>query len=202
MASVACIAAAGALGLAVARWMQRRGAPRGACIATIAFGMVNPLVWEAVRGGTPEQVIAGVLCTGLVLAALRSRIGVGLVLTAVAVSFVALVHSPLSVVLAVPLGAAWWRSPRRTPDDALALLALLLLPAAILDPADHVPFLLSLTAWEGLVHRRVPVVSMGCAIAATWSFAAAAVPVALWLAVRLYVPRRRFRRSIARPIPV
>ena len=64
----------------------------------------------------------------------------------------------------MPLSLAWWFSRRRTPDDALGLLALLFLLRCLLDPVDnayyHVPFLLSLTAWEGLVRRGPPLVSI------------------------------------------
>ena len=46
----------------------------------------------------------------------------------------------------------------------LALLALLFLLRCLLDPVDnayyHVPFLLSLMAWEGLVRRGLPLVSI------------------------------------------
>ena len=62
------------------------------------------------------------------------------------------------------MSAAWWFSPRPTPDDALALLALLFLVRCLVDPVDnashYVPFLLSLLAWEGLVRRRLPLVSI------------------------------------------
>ena len=55
-------------------------------------------------------------------------------------------------------------SRRRTPDDVLALLALLFLLRCLLDPVDnayyHVPFLLALVAWEGLTRRGPPVVSL------------------------------------------
>ena len=71
---------------------------------------------------------------------------------------------PLIVALALPLSAAWWFSRRRTPDDVLGLLALLFLVRCLLDPVDnayyHVPFLLSLMAWEGLARRGLPLVSI------------------------------------------
>ena len=74
-----------------------------------------------------------------------------------------LVH-PAIVLLAVPLTLLWWRSPRRTPDDVLALLALLFLMRSLLDPVNnayyHVPFLLALIAWEGLTRRGPPLLSL------------------------------------------
>jgi hypothetical protein len=316
LGSIPCVAAAGVLGLAIARWMERRGVSRGACVATIAFSMVNPLTWEALTMGHPEELLAAALCVGAVLAALRShswrtgvllglalatkqwaviavlpvlaalparRLRVALVAGAVAAALTLplvagnlsgfserthqaayggrtvhlwnvlwplaesehraisigddervvtvkaipqwLAHTmhPLIVALAVPFAAAWWFRRRRTPDDALALLALLFLLRSLLDPVNnayyHVPFLLSLTAWEALVWRRPPLVSMLCsatiyyAIAkAGWTddlalrnalYLAATVPVAAWLTVRLYVPMRAPRPAAARqPMPV
>jgi hypothetical protein len=125
----------------------------------------------------------------------------------------------LIVALALPLSAAWWFSRRRTPDDALALLALLFLLRAVLDPVNnlyyHVPFLLSLTAWEALARRGIPLASILCSATiyytlykAGWTgdlalrnalYLAATLPAAAWLSVRLYAPRRAPRRSVSRP---
>jgi hypothetical protein len=73
LGSIPCVAAAGVLGLAIARWMERRGASRAACIATVVFSMVNPLTWEALALGHPEELLGGALCAGAVLAALRGH---------------------------------------------------------------------------------------------------------------------------------
>ena len=73
-------------------------------------------------------------CVGAVLAALRGRstraallLGLAAALAAPFVAGNLSLMDPLIVALALPLSAAWWFSPRRTPDDALALLALLFL---------------------------------------------------------------------------
>jgi hypothetical protein len=125
----------------------------------------------------------------------------------------------LIVLIAVPLTVAWWRSRRRTPDDALALLALLFLLRSLLDPVNnayyHVPFLLSLTAWEGLARRGPPVVSMLCSVTVYYSiykagwtddialrnafYLAATLPVGVWLGLRLYAPRQPRRMHLPRP---
>jgi hypothetical protein len=303
LGSIPCVAAAGVLGLAIARWMERRGASRAACIATVVFSMVNPLTREVLALGHPEELLGGALCVGAVLAALRGRstraglllglalatkqwaliavlpvlaaapakrlhvaVLAGAVAAVLTVPLVAgnlsgfsetaklaahggesvhpwnllwplagtedrmisigdeervvtvrvipawLAHltHPLIVALALPLSAAWWFSRRRTPDDVLGLLALLFLLRCLLDPVDnvyyHVPFLLSLMAWEGLVRRGLPLVSILSSVAiyytinkAGWTddlalrnafYLAATLPVAVSLAVRLYVPRR------------
>ena len=94
------------------------------------------------------------------LAALRGHstragllLGLALALAAPLVAGNLSLTDPLIVALALPLSAAWWFSRRRTPDDVLALLALLFLLRCLLDPVDnayyHVPFLLSLTGMGG-----------------------------------------------------
>ena len=128
---------------------------------------------------------------------------------------------PLIVLLAAPLTALWWTSRRRFPDDALALLALLFLLRCLLDPVNnayyHVPFLLSLVAWEGLTRRGAPVVSLLCGAAiyytiykAGWTddiaarnglYLLATLPAGVWLAARLYVPSRRLHSRAARAWP-
>ena len=314
LGTIPCLMAAGLLGLALARRMRRRGQPLAACAAAAALCLVNPLTWEAIRLGHPEELLGGALCVGAVLAALRGRTlpaavllglalatkqwaviavlpvlaaaparrvslfavatGIALLLTVPLVlgnpaSFsgateqaawagervhpfnavwplappedrvisvgdgqslvtvrvlprwlAGLMH-PLIVLLAVPLTVLWWRSGRRTPDDVLALLALLFLLRCLLDPVNnayyHVPFLLSLVAWEGLTRRGPPVVSLLSAAAiyytiykAGWIddiaarnalYLLATLPVGVWLAVRLYAPSPALRRR-AWPAPV
>jgi len=279
--------------------------------------MVNPLTWQALALGHPEELLGGALCVGAVLAALRGHAGraglllglalatkqwaliavlpalaaaptqrlrVGVVAATVAAAltlplvagnvsgfseraqqaasggrtvhlwnvlwplagsedrrievgddertvtvrvippWVAHLTHPLIVALALPLSAAWWLSRRRTPDDALALLALLFLLRCLLDPVDnayyHLPFLLSLIAWEGLARRGPPLFSALCALAVHYAivkagwiddlalrnalYLAATVPVAAWLGARLYLPRGSLRRGLARtrlPVP-
>jgi Glycosyltransferase family 87 len=312
LGSSSCVAAAGLLGFAVARCMERRGASRAACIATIAFSMVNPLTWEALRLGHPEELLGAALCVGAVLAALRGhgaragvllglalatkqwaliavlpvlaaaperRMRVAIVAAAVAIALTLplaagnlsgfsdttrqaawggervhpwnalwpvaaiedrvisigeeervvtvrvlptwLAHAmhPLIVLIAIPFSVVWWFSRRRTPDDALALLALLFLFRSLLDPVNnvyyHLPFVLSLAAWEGVVWRRPPLVSMLCSAAiyyaiykAWWTddialrnaiYLLATLPVGVWLVLRLYVPQRRPSPRLAQP---
>lgn len=261
LGSIPCVAAAGLLGLSIARWMERRGASRAACIATIVFSMVNPLTQEALSQGHPEELLGGASCAGAVLAAMRGRstraalllglalvtmqwaliavlpvlaaaptrrlrvaVVAGAIAAALTVPLVAgnlSLTQPLIVALALPLSAAWWFSRRRTPDDVLGLLALLFLLRCLLDPVDnayhHVPFLLSLIAWEGLVRRGLPLVSILSSVTIYYAinragatddlalrnafYLAATVPVAVWLAVMLYVPRRALRRRVARRAP-
>jgi len=314
LGTIPCLVAVGLLGLALAGLMRRRGQRPAACAAAAALCLVNPLTWEAIRLGHPEELLGGALCVGAALAALRGRwlaagalLGLALAtkqwaviavlpvvaaaparrlgLVAVTVAVAGLLTAPLLfgnatsfsktaeqaahsgervhpfnavwplaptedrviavgddqsvvtvrvlplsvsrllhpaiVLLALPLTALWWFSRRRTPDDALALLALLFLLRCLLDPVDnayyHVPFLLALVAWEGLTRRGAPIISLATAAAvyyaiykAGWTddvaarnaiYLLATVPVGLWLAARLYLPSRRLRSRAARSWP-
>lgn len=187
------------LGLALAGRMRRRGQPRAAYVTAGLLCVVNPLTWEALRLGQPEELLGGALCVGAVLAARRGRtigatvlLGLALVL---ATNWWA-VLDPVIVLAAIPLTALWRCSPRRTPDDVLGLLALLFLTRGLLDPVneayDFVPFLLALIAWEGLTRRGLPFASLLSSAAILNPLLT--VPVGVWLAVRLYVPSRKLPR--------
>jgi hypothetical protein len=130
--------------------------------------------------------------------------------------WVATISHPLIVLIAVPLGLALWCRRDRRPDDALLLLTLLLLLRCVLDNWDneyyHLPFLVSLIAWETRRRPGVPVLSVavtlllgltfwtqfdaiyaGSAAHAPLYFAlyvAWVLPLAGWLALRLLTPGR------------
>jgi hypothetical protein len=138
-----------------------------------------------------------------------------------------LIPHPLIVVLALPLSLLYWRRrDRLRPEDALGLLALLLLLRCVLDPWNmvyyHVPFLLSLAAWEGLRRRGLPVLTLiaatalwlifdrvapgGSASAWNAAYLAWSVPFAALIAVRLYAPgllhRVGERLGTSRPVRI
>ena len=133
--------------------------------------------------------------------------------------------SPIrSIVLAgLPLGLLFWRRRRAlTAEDALGLLALLLLLRCLLDPWNndyyHAPFLLALLSWEALARSgwpRLTVLAGGRAgahvprlgahlhraVRAGGSLGAGylcwAVPLAGWIAMPLFAPRPAMRSSRA-----
>jgi hypothetical protein len=89
-------------------------------------------------------------------------------------AWVPVVSHPLIVVAGIGLGVALWRRRDRRPEDALLLLAVVLLLRCVLDSWNneyyHVPFLVALVAWE-VVHRRgLPYLSLGVALAAGLTF--------------------------------
>jgi hypothetical protein len=79
--------------------------------------------------------------------------------------WLAVVSHPLIIALSLPLTAlCWLLRQRRRPNQALLLLALLLLVRCVLDPWNLsyycLPFLLALVAWESSSADRPPVASL------------------------------------------
>jgi len=120
------------------------------------------------------------------------------------------VSRPLIVLVAAALALAWWRRPRERRIDALALLALVFLLRCLLDPWDAVyyaiPAIFALAAWEGLANRQPPVLALGATVL-TWitfqelpgrvdpdlqslAYLAWSIPLAAWVALRVFGPRR------------
>ncbi|HEX6457648.1 MAG TPA: glycosyltransferase 87 family protein [Thermoleophilaceae bacterium] len=76
---------------------------------------------------------------------------------------------PLILMAGFALALAWWRLRRGAPrEDALLLLALILLVRCLLDPITngyyHLPFLMALAAWEGLRRRGAPLLTPAAAL--------------------------------------
>jgi hypothetical protein len=123
---------------------------------------------------------------------------------------------PVIVLAGIPLGLLFWRRRRTLErEDALGLLALLLLIRCIADPWNndyyHAPFLLALLSWEALARDGWPrlTVFAGAALAATFpatlvtmsqmsaeplryclGYLVWALPLTAWLALSLFAPAR------------
>ncbi len=130
------------------------------------------------------------------------------------------VTHPLIVGLAVPLSLLWARRAARRPwEDALLLMALLFLLRCVLDPWNNsyyaLPCVLSLLAWEVLRFQRAPVMSLALTMVtwATWqwlpfrispdlqslTYLAWSLPLAAFMAWRLYGPEPSPSAALARP---
>ena len=126
----------------------------------------------------------------------------------------ALTH-PAIVLAGIPLGLLFWLRRRNAREDALGLLALLLLIRSLADPWNidyyHAPFLLALLSWEAVARDGWPrlTVFAGAALATTFpatlvtmsqmsadplryslGYLVWAVPLAGWIALSLYAPAR------------
>ena len=138
------------------------------------------------------------------------------------------VAHPLILLVAPALTLAWWR--RRSAvrlEDALALLALIFTLRAMLDPWNVIyyviPGLFALVAWEGVVLRRAPAVSLLVSVLAWLTFwtlpahvspdaqsifyVAWSIPLAAGLGLRVFAPARfdalaaRMRRPLSERPP-
>jgi hypothetical protein len=129
-------------------------------------------------------------------------------------SWVATISHPLIVATALPMTLLCARQRRRRArrpgNEALLLLALVLLIRCVLDPWDMsyywLPFLLALVAWESLTFERPPVLALAGSFAAwflfQWAlpshgfspdmqsllFLALAIPTLIAITLGLYAP--------------
>jgi hypothetical protein len=79
--AVPCLLAVVALGLALGRRLADAGQPQAVQAMVVGLAVVNPLTFRALHWGHPEELLAGALCVGAVLAALRERqVAAGLLL--------------------------------------------------------------------------------------------------------------------------
>jgi hypothetical protein len=72
--SIPCVSAVVALGMVLRRRVAAAGLPAAAGIAVAAAVVLNPGVIRALSWGHPEEILAGALCVGALLAALDGRI--------------------------------------------------------------------------------------------------------------------------------
>jgi hypothetical protein len=79
------------------------------------------------------------------------------------------ISHPLILAAGFALALLWWHRRRDAqPEDALLLLALVMLVRCLLDPMTnsyyHLPFLMSLAAWEGLRRRGAPLLTVSATL--------------------------------------
>jgi hypothetical protein len=122
LGTIPCLVSVGLLGLVLAGLMRRRGQPPWTCASAALLCLVNPLTWEAIRLGHPEELLAASLCVGAALLALRGRpLAAGIVLG------LALGTKQWAVIAALPALAAAparrWRLVLAAGIVALALTA-------------------------------------------------------------------------------
>lgn len=133
LGSFPCLVAAGLLGVALARMMERRGASRLAQAAVIFFSVVNPVSSRAVYFEHPEEVLGAALLTGAAVAGIQRRPWLAAILLALSLANKqwAVIGAP-AVILIVVLANE--RERLRKPAIALVGVGLaLLVPLLIVD---------------------------------------------------------------------
>ena len=125
---IPCLAALGLAGLELARAMSRRGAGSGACAAAAVICVVNPLTWEALRLGHPEELLATAFVVVATLYAAEGRsLAAGIALG------LALATKQWAAIAVLPVLAVAPTRRIRLGAIALALVAVLTLPVVIGD---------------------------------------------------------------------
>jgi hypothetical protein len=140
-------------------------------------------------------------------------------------AWIGTISHPLIVLLGIPLGWLFWRRRRYVgAHEVLGLFALLMLLRCLLDPWNndyyHAPLLLSLLAWEALGRDGWPRLTLLASAALALTFPASvdsmsalsadslrycvtylawALPLAGWLAMAVFAPRRLARLTRALP---
>jgi hypothetical protein len=120
------------------------------------------------------------------------------------------ISRPLMLLLGIGLALLFWRfAKRRPPSDALLVLALVFLLRCLMDPLamsyHHVPFLVTVAAWETLRRRGLPVITVysalalwalgrwvaptGDGVAMNRAYLAWALPIAAYMAIKAFRTR-------------
>jgi hypothetical protein len=134
----ACLVAAGAFGIFLARFAESRGRGLLACAVVIVLSVVNPVSLRAIHFGHPEEVLGAALLAGAMLAAVARRPWVAATLAALAVMNKqwGLIGLPaVIVVLYVTVGREQLRRPALV---LVGIVAALLVPLLAVDAGSLV----------------------------------------------------------------
>lgn len=126
-----CLLAAGLLGVYVAGLMGRRGRPSYQCTAVGGLVLVNPMTFNALQAGHPEEILAASLSVGAVVGALEAK-----TVWAVVLLGLALATKQWAVIAVIPtlLAAPSARRPLLL-GGAAAVGLVLLAPFVLGDPS-------------------------------------------------------------------
>lgn len=125
---IPCLVVLALAGLALARAMGRAGLGRAPCAAAAALCLLNPLTWDALRLGHPEELLGAGLVMLAALWAVEGRSLAGGVALGLA-----LATKQWALIAAVPIVAAAPRERVRLAGVALGIVALLTVPVVVGD---------------------------------------------------------------------
>ncbi len=130
LGAFACVLTAGLLAVHLAQAMARRGSPWMLCVLVPGAVVINPLTYQALRYGHPEEILGAALCVAAVLAAGRRRLlGAGLVLGAALATKQWALLAVVPVLVAAPTGGRV-----RVALVAVGMAAVLTLPMLVGNP--------------------------------------------------------------------
>jgi hypothetical protein len=129
--AVPCLAATLLLGLTLARMLAERGQSPAVQGLVAGLAVINPLTFQALHWGHPEELLAGALCVGAVLAAMRGR-----GLTAAVLLGLALATKQWALLTVLPVLLAAPRRHLTIAFVAAGIAAALTLPMMLGDPGQ------------------------------------------------------------------
>ncbi len=147
--AVPCVLSVALLGLWLARIARSRGVGLVGQLMIVALSVLNPLTSSAIALGHPEELLTASLCIGALVAALKQRAVLTMVLLGLA-----LACKQWSVVTILPTLFALERGRIHTLIGALAVAALVTLPEVVGSPSTYLRNQLSL-AHEHLTESSV-----------------------------------------------
>lgn len=125
-AALPCLAAAAVLGVWLVAQMRAQGQTRLARGITLALCVANPVSFQALELGHPEELLGAALCVGAVLAALRGRSVWAAVLLGLAIA-----NKEWAVLAVGPVLIALPRARIRTLLTTAGVAGLVLLPLVL-----------------------------------------------------------------------
>jgi hypothetical protein len=144
-----CVLSVALLGLWLASIARSRGVSLAGQLLIVALSVLNPLTSSAISLGHPEELMTASLCVGALVAAVKQRSVLTLVLLALA-----LACKQWTVVTILPILLALERDRMRTLVGALALAAVVTVPEVVGSPATYLRNQLT------LAHERLSEASM------------------------------------------
>jgi hypothetical protein len=134
-----CVMSVALLGLWLASIARSRGVGWFGQLLIVALSVVNPLTSSAVTLGHPEELLTASLCVGALVAAVKQRSVLTLVLLGLA-----LASKQWAVVTVLPILFALERGRMRTLVGALAVAAVVTVPEVVGSPSTYLRNQLSL----------------------------------------------------------
>jgi hypothetical protein len=134
-----CVVSVAILGLWLARTARSRGVGPIGQLLIVALTVLNPLTSSAISLGHPEELLTASLCIGALVAALKQRTVLTMVLLGLA-----LACKQWSVVAILPILFTLERGRIRTLLGAAALAAVVTVPELVSSPATYLRIQMSL----------------------------------------------------------
>jgi hypothetical protein len=131
LGAIACLLAAGVLGLYLARLASERGASWIAQAALAGICLLNPLTFEALQTGHPEEVLTAALAVGAVAVAARGHGARAALLLGLAVA-----SKQWAVIAVLPVLMALPGCRLRVAAGAAGVVAVLIVPGLLANPGD------------------------------------------------------------------